>query len=217
MPNLFPSAFAALARALCIAAPASAARPGDAGPLTPHACGELARQFVQRWAHHVERVYDVDVAAWAQRMVGTFVTADPTNFRNALRRATFEGAMAELNGIGHRMNDQRAVARLIHAARSDRPDATALSRPIPGAMRSPVSQALASKPPSSLPVHAPLRRAALPCGCSVAGRTPLRCTVGEATTTAIAFTSNTCRALQNTTRGKQNVFVCHACCRAHGC
>jgi hypothetical protein len=96
-----------------------------AAPLSPRARGELARQFVSKWGDHVVRVYDVDVGVWARRMVGTFVVADPANFRNALKRATFEGAMAELNGVGHRLSDQRAVGRLIHAARSDRPDATA--------------------------------------------------------------------------------------------
>lgn len=125
MRNLFPRALAAVALSLCIAAPAFAARPGEADPLTPQSRGQLAEQFVRRWGHHVERVYDIDAGVWAQRMVGTFVAADPANFRNALKRKTFEGAMAELNGIGHRMNDQRAVGRLIHAARSDRRDATA--------------------------------------------------------------------------------------------
>lgn len=83
-----------------------------AAPLPPKARGELARQFVLRWGNHVERVYDVKVGIWARRMVPTFAAADPANFRNAMKRATFEGAVAELMGQGFRLGDQRAVQRL---------------------------------------------------------------------------------------------------------
>jgi hypothetical protein len=100
-----------------------AASAQTAAPLSPKARGELARQFVLRWGDHVERVYDVRVGVWARRMVPTFAAADPTNLRNALSRATFEGAMAELTGHGPRMTDQRAMAELTRAALTGRQDA----------------------------------------------------------------------------------------------
>lgn len=100
--------------------PATAGTPAanDAGDgrLTPQARGELTGRFVRKWAAHVQRVYDVPVGVWARRMVPTFVAADPDNFRNALKRATFEGAMAELTGTGHRLSDDRAMRRLSAAA-----------------------------------------------------------------------------------------------------
>jgi hypothetical protein len=100
--------------------PAAAGTPAinDAkdGRLTPQARGELTGRFVRKWGAHIERVYDVPVGVWARRMVPTFVVADPINFRNALKRATFEGAMAELTGTGHRLSDDRAMRRLAAAA-----------------------------------------------------------------------------------------------------
>lgn len=102
---------------------ADAASSQTAAPLSPKQRGAIARQFVLRWGHHVERVYDVKVGVWAQRMVPTFATADATNLRNALSRATFEGAMAELIGRGARMTDQRAMAELNRAALTGRHEA----------------------------------------------------------------------------------------------
>jgi hypothetical protein len=81
-------------------------------PLSPRARGELARQFVNKWGHYVARVYEVPVGTWSQRMVPSFVAADPANFRRALQRDTFEGAMAELSGSGRRVADDRVVDRL---------------------------------------------------------------------------------------------------------
>ena len=57
--------------------------------LTPAERGELARQFVQKWGNYTQQVYGVDVKTWANRMVGTFATADPVNFQNALQRSTY--------------------------------------------------------------------------------------------------------------------------------
>lgn len=93
------------------------AEPSQAAtPLTPKARGELARQFVTRWGGHVQRVYGVPVGVWAKRMVSNFAQADATNFRNALRRDSFEGAMMELGGQGQRRSDRRAQERLAGAA-----------------------------------------------------------------------------------------------------
>jgi hypothetical protein len=41
---------------------------------------------------------------------------DPANFRNALKRDTYEGAMMQLGGQGHRLSDRRAIERLAGAA-----------------------------------------------------------------------------------------------------
>lgn len=74
--------------------------------------GELARQFVSKWGAYVQRVYNVPVETWAQRMSPNFATADATNFRNALARDTFEGAMAELGGAGQRITDTQVINKL---------------------------------------------------------------------------------------------------------
>ncbi|MBL8262391.1 MAG: hypothetical protein JNM58_08200 [Xanthomonadaceae bacterium] len=102
---------------------ADAASAQTAAPLSPKQRGALARLFVLRWGNHVERVYDVKVGVWAQRMVPTLASADATNLRNALSRATFEGAMAELIGRGSRTSDQRAMADLGRAALTGRHEA----------------------------------------------------------------------------------------------
>jgi hypothetical protein len=105
------------ALSLCIALPAVAgARRGDAGVLAPQERGALARQFVQKWGGYVQRVYGTPVGTWSKRMVSTFVAADPTNFRNALQRDTFEGAVAELTGTGHRLSDDRVIDRYARAS-----------------------------------------------------------------------------------------------------
>jgi hypothetical protein len=84
----------------------------SAAPLSPKARGELARQFVNKWGNYVARVYEVPVGTWSQRMVPSFVAADPANFRRALSSDTFEGAMAELGGSGRRVGDDRVIDRL---------------------------------------------------------------------------------------------------------
>lgn len=83
----------------------------QASPLKPGERRALIRQFVLKWGGYVERVYDVPVGQWAERMVPTFVAADPLNFRNAVERDTFEGALAELTGTGHRLSDDEVIDR----------------------------------------------------------------------------------------------------------
>lgn len=95
----------------------------DAGKATPKERGELTRQFVTKWGMYVQRVYNVPVGTWAKRMVPNFVAADATNFRNALKRDTFEGAMAELSGVGHRISDTQAIDRLAKASLGQGSDA----------------------------------------------------------------------------------------------
>lgn len=81
-------------------------------PMSPRERGQLSRQFVMKWGTYVQRVYEVPVGVWARRMVPNFVAADAANFRNALARETFEGAMAELAGTGHRLSDAQAIDAL---------------------------------------------------------------------------------------------------------
>lgn len=80
--------------------------------MSPKARGQLTREFVTKWGAYVQRVYEVPVGVWAERMVPNFVSADAANFRNALKRETFEGAMAELSGVGQRVSDSRVIDRL---------------------------------------------------------------------------------------------------------
>jgi hypothetical protein len=80
--------------------------------LTPSQRGEMTRQFVRKWGRYVQQVHDIDVRVWSERMVPQFVTVDSDNFRNALKRNTFEGALDTLNGTGHRMSDERIITRL---------------------------------------------------------------------------------------------------------
>ena len=81
----------------------------SAGPMTPAERGALTRAYVLKWGGYVQRVYRVPVGVWAQRMVPTFVHADPDNLRNALKRTTYEGASAELSGAGARLTDDRVI------------------------------------------------------------------------------------------------------------
>lgn len=120
MTLLRPLATSLLACGLLSAAcaDAQAARPGmapaarnEAAPLSPADRGDLARAFVLKWGGYLQRVYDVPVEKWAQRMVPTFVAADPANFRTALERETFEGALAQLTGTGHRLADSAVINR----------------------------------------------------------------------------------------------------------
>ena len=92
---------------------ARAQAPAAAGATaTPKERGELARAFVQKWGPYVQRVYGVPVRTWSSRMSGTFATADAANLRNALKRDTFEGAMATLTGDGARLADDQVIAKL---------------------------------------------------------------------------------------------------------
>jgi hypothetical protein len=88
----------------------------EAGPATPAERGALIRRFVMKWGGYAERVYGVDVRVWSGRMVPTFARGDADNLREALRRDTFEGALAALSGVGHRVGDDRIIEGLAAAA-----------------------------------------------------------------------------------------------------
>lgn len=106
---------------LGVGTPALAAEPGhaprppaaaDVAELSPSERGELTRQLVLKWGHYVERVHGVPMATWAERMVPSLIKADPTNFREAVQRNTFEGAMAELGGGGRLLSDEEVIDKL---------------------------------------------------------------------------------------------------------
>lgn len=86
------------------------------GPLSPAERGAMARVFVRKWGPYVQDVYGVPVEAWARRMVSTFIHADPDNFRDALRRTTYEGATAALNGAGSRVSDDQVIDSMARAS-----------------------------------------------------------------------------------------------------
>lgn len=77
--------------------------------MSPAERGEAIRQFVHKWGRWVQSVYATDVETWAMRMVPQFAYGDAANIDRALRRATFEGALAELDGRGHRIADAKAL------------------------------------------------------------------------------------------------------------
>lgn len=83
--------------------------------LSPKQRGEMAGQFIQKWGGYVQRVYDVPVRVWAKRMVPSFVAADSSNFRLALQRDTFEGAISQLSGTGHKLSDAQVIDRFAMA------------------------------------------------------------------------------------------------------
>lgn len=133
MNSIIKILFGCIALAAMQGAPEAQAQPArlatvpatpEAGTaLSPQVRGALARRFVLRWGHHVERVYGVKAGTWAARMVPTFANADPANLRNALARETFEGAVSELNGRGQRVSDDRVLIALNQAALTGRADA----------------------------------------------------------------------------------------------
>lgn len=103
--------------------PESFAGSAQLGPSTPSQRGVAARQFVLKWGAYVQQTYGVNVRTWALRMAPQFAKADSANLRMALGRETFEGAMAALDGVGHRVSDGRVIdtlARLPTAAPAER-------------------------------------------------------------------------------------------------
>ena len=89
-----------------------AAQVTEASPFAPGERKVLTRMFEEKWGHYVERVYEIPRESWSARMASTFAGADPANFRGALQRDTFEGAMAELTGTGHRVSDDDVIRRM---------------------------------------------------------------------------------------------------------
>lgn len=96
--------------------PPHAATAAAAAPLSPAERGELTRQLVLKWGPYVQRIYQVPMDVWARRMVPGLVHADPANFRAALQRDTYEGAMAELAGAGGSRPDEAVIEMLAQLA-----------------------------------------------------------------------------------------------------
>ena len=111
--------FLAMAATLPFATHAAGAKPVAGvstralpGTLSPQQRGQAISIFVRRWGSYVAGTYGLDVHTWANRMVSQFATGDAANIQRALRRTTFEGAMAELNGVGRKLTDDRAITLL---------------------------------------------------------------------------------------------------------
>ncbi len=89
---------------------------GDALPSSAKDRDALARRFTETWGAYVTRVYQVPAEVWAERMAPNLAAADAVNLRRALKRETFEGAMSELAGMGHRWSDSQVIDLLAQAA-----------------------------------------------------------------------------------------------------
>jgi hypothetical protein len=85
-------------------------------PATPAERGAMARAYVLKWGAYVQQAYKVPVDVWAKRMVPTFVGADVSNFRRALQRSTYEGASAELSGVGRKLSDGQVIDTMARAS-----------------------------------------------------------------------------------------------------
>lgn len=80
--------------------------------LSPQQRGAAIGTFVRRWGPYAQQVYGVDVRTWSLRLVGQFAQGDAVNIQRALARTTFEGAMSELAGLGHRSTDAQVISKL---------------------------------------------------------------------------------------------------------
>lgn len=80
--------------------------------LSPQQRGAAIGLFVRRWGPYVEQVYAQDVFTWSRRMVSYFAKGDALNIQRSLQRTTFDGAMAELNGTGNALTDDKVINRL---------------------------------------------------------------------------------------------------------
>lgn len=121
MRNMYGVTAAIVAIATCFAPSLVQAGPRTviatpaAGALSPAERGAMTRAYVLKWGPYVQQVYKVPVGVWAKRMVPTFVHADANNFRNALKRTTYEGASAELSGAGSRLSDRQVIDTMARA------------------------------------------------------------------------------------------------------
>lgn len=92
--------------------PSVSARTTATHEASPAERAAAIRGFVLKWGDYARDVYGVDVKTWSRRLVPQFAHGDPANLREALRRETFEGAMAALDGICHRVSDDRVLDTL---------------------------------------------------------------------------------------------------------
>jgi hypothetical protein len=73
---------------------------------------QLNHDFTSKWSTYAQRVYDVPADVWSKRMAPVVAAADPSNLSKAMERDTFEGAMAELSGVGTKLSDDKAITML---------------------------------------------------------------------------------------------------------
>lgn len=95
--------------------------PAASRPLPARERIQLSRALTTQWGNYVQRVYGVEASVWAQRMAPNLAAADADNLRNALARDTFEGAMAELGGVGAKLSDDKAIDVLAAAGGTPTP------------------------------------------------------------------------------------------------
>lgn len=117
---LAASAFLAPALAEAPARTAGTSLVAGTGAATPAERAELARRFVAKWGGYASEVHGVDLDGWQTHMAATFAQGDADNLREAMRRDTFEGALAALGGVGHRVDDEQIIDVL--AAAGPAPD-----------------------------------------------------------------------------------------------
>ncbi len=99
---LLTTATAAHAQTTGDVRPAAAAATGTIGPAQRRA---LIDALVDKWGPYVQATYGSDVDVWHDRLTMWFMKADATNLVDALKRETYDGAMATLIGRGARVSD----------------------------------------------------------------------------------------------------------------
>lgn len=77
----------------------------EAGPGFAAERAALLDALVAKWGPYVQSTFGADVDMWRERLTLQFAKGDETNLREALRRDSFEGAMATLVGRGDRVSD----------------------------------------------------------------------------------------------------------------
>jgi hypothetical protein len=73
-------------------------------------------ELVKKWGPYVQANFGADVEVWRERLALRHEKGDATNLRDALLRDTFEGAMAALDGRGHRASDAEITSAMASAA-----------------------------------------------------------------------------------------------------
>lgn len=77
----------------------------DIGRASADERSALIEALLDKWGPYVEAEFGVNANVWRERTAARYMGADAANLREAVQRTTFEGAMAVLNGRGHRVSD----------------------------------------------------------------------------------------------------------------
>ncbi len=88
--------------------------PAATGSIGPAQRRALIDALVEKWGPYVQATYGSDIDVWHDRLTMWFMKADATNLVDALKRDTYDGAMATLIGRGARVSNagDQAGARL---------------------------------------------------------------------------------------------------------